>query len=88
MHLLLTTLGQSSHLEGVLFLCLEKLVSAREKASTYQTLFIIMIKCLLDPNEMLGNTAVRELDSVPAGGGGNSSYRWQPNKARDYVLQD
>lgn len=47
-----------------------------------------MIECLLDPNEMLSNTAVTELDSIPAGGWGGSSYEWQPNKAQDYGLQE
>lgn len=56
----------------------------RKQFQQEQTLFTMMLKCLLNPNEMLGNTAIKDLDTVPMkcsgriGGGGtvhrHSSY--------------
>lgn len=50
--------------------------------STYLTL-LTMMKCLLDPTEMLGNIAIRELDIVLMRVGMGGTYRCQPTKAQD-----
>lgn len=42
-----------------------KVGNLEKTVSTEQTLFKMMIKCLLNPKEMLGNTAIKDLDPVP-----------------------
>lgn len=42
-----------------------KVGNLEKTVSTEQTLFTMMIKCLLNPSEMLGNTAIKDLDTVP-----------------------
>lgn len=37
----------------------------RKQFQQEQTLFTVMLKYLLNPNEMLGNTAIKDLDTVP-----------------------
>ena len=37
----------------------------RKQFQQEQTLFMMMLKYLLNPNEMLGNTAIKDLHTVP-----------------------
>lgn len=54
---------------------------AEQTVSTDQALFTTMNKCLLDPTEMLGNIAIRELDIVLMKGGDGRNLQMATNQS-------